>query len=287
MSALHGDTVTVPGARLFYQRSGTGPVLLIISGGAGDADASPRLVAALARHYTVITYDRRGLSQSRPTHDVETLELRTHTDDVHHLLTALTTEPALVFGCSIGALIGLDLVCRHADQVSALVAHDPPLPQLLPEQERIKSERDQVEMEEIYQRAGIGPAMAKIVTFLGIDFDQDREPDVEMPPPSARRLADMAFFFQHDAPAARRYRLDLTALRSAAIRVVPAAGRTSRNTWVSHCSDRLADVLGTSVVEFPGGHSGYVFHPEAFAETLHRTLVAALRHPPRPRGGVV
>jgi pimeloyl-ACP methyl ester carboxylesterase len=246
----------------------------------------PRLVASSAKHYTVITYDRRGLSQSRPDHDVEALELQTHTDDVHHLLTALTTEPALVFGSSIGALIGLDLVSRHSDQVNALVAHDPPLPQLLPEQERIKAERDQLEMEEIYQRSGIGPAMAKIVTFLGIDFDQDREPDVAMPPPSAQRLADMAFFFQHDAPAARRYRLDLTALRSAATRIVPAAGRTSQDTWPSDCSDRLAEVIGTSVVEFPGGHSGYVFHPQAFAETLHRTLAAALMHLLRLRGGV-
>lgn len=287
MSALHSDTITVPGARLYYQRSGTGPILLIVSGGAGDADASPRLVSALARHYTVITYDRRGLSRSRSGHDVETLKLQTHTDDVHHLLTALTTEPALVLGCSIGALIGLDLICRYSDQVNALVAHEPPLPQLLPEQERVKAERDQTDIEEIYQRSGIGPAMAKVVSFLGIDFDQDREPEVAMPPPSAQRLADMAFFFQHDAAAARRYCLDLTALRSAATRIVPAAGRTSRNTWVSHCSDRLADVLGASVVEFPGGHSGYVFHPQAFADTLHLTLVAAQRHPPRPRGGVV
>jgi hypothetical protein len=96
----------------------------------------------------------------------------------------------------------------------------------------------------------------------------------------------MAFFFQHDAPAARRYRLDLTALRSAATRIVPAAGRTSQDTWPSHCSDRLCEVLGTSVVEFPGGHSGYVFHPQAFAETLHRTLAAALMHLLRLRGGV-
>lgn len=201
----------------------------------------------------MITYDRRGLSRSRSGHDVETLKLQTHTDDVHHLLTALTTEPALVFGCSIGALIGLDLICRYSDQVNALVAHEPPLPQLLPEQERVEAERDQTDIEEIYRGSGIGPAMAKIVTFLGINFDQDREPDVGIPPPSAQRLADMAFFFQHDAPAAHRYCLDLTAIRSAATRIVKMTAELSRefSDLANHPGSQSSGCAGWLVNRYP------------------------------------
>jgi pimeloyl-ACP methyl ester carboxylesterase len=52
---------------LTYKVRGTGPVLLIIQGGAGDADGSDRLADRLIDAYTVVTYDRRGLSRSPPT----------------------------------------------------------------------------------------------------------------------------------------------------------------------------------------------------------------------------
>ncbi len=47
-------------------------------------------------------------------------------DDAHHLLAALTTGPVLVFGGSLGALLGLDLVAHYSEQVRTLGAHEPP-----------------------------------------------------------------------------------------------------------------------------------------------------------------
>ena len=40
--------------------------MLILQGGAGDADGSEALANELARDFTVVTYDRRGLSRSTP-----------------------------------------------------------------------------------------------------------------------------------------------------------------------------------------------------------------------------
>jgi hypothetical protein len=34
------------------------------------------------------------------------------------------------------------------------------------------------------------------------------------------------------------------------------------------CAAAVADRLGTSLVEFPGGHAGFISHPRAFAEKL-------------------
>src|SRR5262249_25314094 len=124
-------SLRVDGAILFYRVRGTGPWLLILPGGDGDADTADALCNELIDRYTVITYDRRGMSRSKIEVPGESLTLATHSDDAHRLLAALTDESAFVFGSSIGALIGLDLVARHPDQVRVLVAHEPPAFELL------------------------------------------------------------------------------------------------------------------------------------------------------------
>src|SRR6185437_10739205 len=115
LPAANGDAVRVPGARLYYQVRGTGPVLLILQGGDGDADGSRGLEEQLVGHFTVVTYDRRGLSRSTLDDGADPPSVETHADDTQRLLAALTGEPAFVLGVSIGALIGLDLVARYPD----------------------------------------------------------------------------------------------------------------------------------------------------------------------------
>ncbi|MEV4536983.1 alpha/beta hydrolase [Asanoa sp. NPDC049518] len=58
------DYVAVDGARIWFQVTGSGPVLLISQSGEGDADRTVDLVKHLASRFTVVTYDRRGLSRS-------------------------------------------------------------------------------------------------------------------------------------------------------------------------------------------------------------------------------
>jgi pimeloyl-ACP methyl ester carboxylesterase len=135
------NSLRVNGASVFYRLRGHGPFLLILPGGDGDADTTEALCQQLVDRYTVITYDRRGMSRSTTDRSTDTLNLETHGDDAHRLLAALTSQPVLVFGSSIGALIGLDLVRRHSGQVSVLVAHEPPIFELLPAIERDRAVR--------------------------------------------------------------------------------------------------------------------------------------------------
>jgi pimeloyl-ACP methyl ester carboxylesterase len=243
----------------------------LLQGGDGDAEGMDSLANHLVDRYTVVSYDRRGLSRSKLDDPAEALSLQTHGDDAHRLLAALTTEPALAFGGSLGALLGLDLLARHPEQVRTLVVHEPPAPELLPDAERAQAVRSQEEMEKTHRREGAMAAMRKSLVKSGMNFD-DREPDVVVPPPNPRRAANLEFFLTHDAPAVRLYRLDLASLEAAPTRIVPAAGRTSREMWTHHCAEALADRLGTEIVEFPGGHNGYVLHPRAFAAKLREVL---------------
>src|SRR5258708_1527779 len=107
-----------------FEVRGSGPLLLLIarSGGSGSIcwkDFANHLTDA----YTIVTYDRRGTLHSTLDAPVEEISLETHSDDAHRLLAELTTEPAYVFASSAGALVSLDLVARHPEQVHTLIAH--------------------------------------------------------------------------------------------------------------------------------------------------------------------
>ena len=121
MNAAKDNSLRVDGATLFYRVRGSGPMLLILPGGDGDADTADALRHELIDRYMVITYDRRGMSRSKIDGPGQSLTIATHSDDAHRLLAALTNQPVFVFGSSIGALVGLDLVARHPEQVAIFV----------------------------------------------------------------------------------------------------------------------------------------------------------------------
>src|SRR5256886_6718202 len=105
----------------------------MMRGGRADVGAFGKIAEPLASHYRVVTYDPRGLSHSSldgPVQDERIVEI--FADDAHRLLTATATEPAFVFASSGGAVIALELVARHPEQVRTLVVHEPPAPSLLP-----------------------------------------------------------------------------------------------------------------------------------------------------------
>lgn len=100
-------TLPVPGATLYYEVRGTGPLLLISQSGEGDAGRSTDLVDRLVTDYTVVTYDRRGLSRSTLSDPARPITMPDHADDVHHLLAALTDK--------IASALGIDPTNQHAE----------------------------------------------------------------------------------------------------------------------------------------------------------------------------
>ena len=123
------SSTTVPGGRLRFLTRGAGPLLLLVAGGHGDATKSAALAGHLADMFTVVSYDRRGLSSS--VTDEPARNLVVHAEDAAGLLEAVTDEPAHVYGTSLGGLIALTLAARRPDLVDVVVAHEPPVLDLL------------------------------------------------------------------------------------------------------------------------------------------------------------
>src|SRR5271165_1603784 len=247
-----GGTLAVPGAKLYYEVRGTGPALAVI-GSPMAAGEFAALADALADGRTVITYDPRGISGSPvddPAQD-STPELRA--DDVVALLDAVGAQTADVFGSSGGAVTGLALAVRYPDRIRTLVAHEPPLLELLPDAAAQRAKTDDVI--ETFHRQGVGAAWMKFMANAGFDTGRQGAPRPPGEPPEqdagaagspASNLANSARFFDHELRPTTRYLPDTHAMRSgpipgrrrhrrrfdppAHLPNIPRARRTARST---------------------------------------------------------
>lgn len=281
------DTTTAPGpttgmlraagATLYYEVRGTGPMLLISQSGEGDAGRSKDLVDHLVADHTVVTYDRRGLSRSTLDDPAQGVSLAEHADDVHRLLSHLSDEPVLMLGCSLGASIGFHVAIDHPGQISTLVAHEPVTPRLLPADQRGHHEQELAHIQRVHRRDGLAATFKVVAEVLGIDpANPDAEPGLTPQPMTPQRVRNFDFFVAHDFTAVIGDTLDVTALADTPTRIVAAVGRTTpRTVFDNKCAFALADLVGSELREFPGGHNGNTTHPRAYAAAL-RTAFNAL-----------
>ncbi len=101
------ETLDVPGASLYYEVRGSGPVLLMMPGGPADATAFRQIENDLAKRYTVVTYDPRTYSHSVLKEPVEDSQMvQVFADDAHRLLKKVAgDEKSCIFASSGGATI--------------------------------------------------------------------------------------------------------------------------------------------------------------------------------------
>jgi hypothetical protein len=95
---------------------------------------------------------------------------------------------------------------------------------------------------------------------------------VPSPEQIARMRAANEHFLAHLLRPTTRYRPDIQALRAAPARIVVAAGATSKGQLANRTAVALAGQLGTTVVEFPGDHGGFLAFPEQFSHLLDQVL---------------
>jgi pimeloyl-ACP methyl ester carboxylesterase len=265
-------------AGLYVEVRGDGPPLLLIPGGNGDAGPYERVATTLAQRYTVISYDRRGFSRS-PLQErlADEDRLAADVDDAVRLLDAAAGAPAHVFGSSSGAIVALELVCRHPKRVRTLVAHEPPLVRLLQDGDAVLDLLDGVYA--TYLAAGLDAAMAEFGTAAGMPAPRSDAAAARLPEHllemQARIRLNHDFWLEHEMRQYPRVVPDIAALQRVARCLVLAVGRESRGRFPYRPNVVLAERLGLNVVEFPGGHIGYATHQLAFAEQLADVLELA------------
>ena len=243
--------------------------------------------AALASHLpdrTVVTYDPRGLGRSTRKDGRIDNSPTVQADDVHALIEALGAGPVDMFASSGGAVTALALVAAYPADVVTLIAHEPPLIQVLPD--AAEAQRAQAAVRDVYASKGRSAGMAAFIAMtswpgefsdayfaqpapdpaaFGMPADDDGSRDDPL-------LSDRSW-------AITGYSPDLESLAAAPTRVVIAVGEESDGVFTGRTSAAIAESLGQRPTVFPSHHggflgpeSGYPGKPEAFAHRLREVL---------------
>ncbi|OKI05121.1 alpha/beta hydrolase [Streptomyces sp. CB02923] len=271
-------SLRVNGATLHYEVRGRGPLLLLIPGGAGGAAAFDGMADELAAAYTVATYDPRGMSRSVLDDPAAGQRVAEHADDAFRMLEMLSPgEPARVLGISSGAIASLHLLTTRPERITRVVAHEPPVVEVLPDAAEHRALVARVE--ETFHAQGLMPAMAVFSAGLKKDGSAAApQPELKLPPQAAARaeqtMANLPYFVGRIVPAFMSYAPDLHRLKALSDRLVLAGGEDSRGELSYRPAAFLAGQFGTELLHFPGGHTGLTTHPAEFAETLVKALHA-------------
>jgi len=244
----------------------------------------------LASHFrdrTVVTYDPRGLGRSvRKDGRVDNTP-EVQAADVHALIRALGAGPVEMFASSGGAVTALALVAAYPDDVTILVAHEPPLIPLLPDAEA--AERAQAVVRDAYEAGGRGAGMAAFMVLGSWQGEFTEEYFAQpVPEPAAFGMPAEDDGSRDDPLLSDRswaitgYRPDVAALAAAPTRIVVAVGEESAGTFTGRTAVATAELLGQQATVFPshhggflGGEHGYAGQPEAFARRLRDVLADA------------
>jgi pimeloyl-ACP methyl ester carboxylesterase len=286
MTVATTHTLEAPGAVLSYdvrpaEAETTAPVLMLIGSPMG-ADA----FVTLTGHFpdrTVVTYDPRGAGRSKRTDGADRTTPEEHADDLHRLVSELGSGPVDLFATSGGAVNALALVARHPEDVRTLVAHEPPVPQVLPDREQaLAATRD---IHDTYRRDGLGPAMAKFIVLAGLkgpvpaDFADMTPNPAEFGLPTEDDGSRDDPLVGQNMVSGTHFEPDFDALGAAPTRIVVAAGAESEGELAYRSALAVAERLGTSAVIFPSHHVGFLGgeygmqgDPDAFAAALREVL---------------
>lgn len=260
-------TANVNGVRLFYELSGTDDVPLVFVHGSWDSHEDWEFVVpGLAESFRVLTYDRRGHSQSERPEGQGSV----HEDvaDLAALIEHLDLGPAWAAGNSFGASITLRLAGERPDLLRGVIAHEPPLLSLLANDpsfapmleevrkrvvavvERIASGDHEGAAQEFVETVALGPgAWARL------------------PPRSREILIENAPTFLDEANDPEQLVIDLERIIPFSQPVLLTAGELSPPVFASVVS-KIVDVLPAAEIHtFSGaGHIPHVTHPEDYIE---------------------
>ncbi|WP_413752116.1 alpha/beta hydrolase [Streptomyces sp. R-74717] len=273
----------VPGATLYYEVRGEGPLLLMMPGGSADAGIYDRMAARLADRWTVAAFDPRGYSRSVLDGETGDQRVEVQSEDAHRLIELLSPDggPVAVFGSSSSAVVALDLLSRHPERLDRVIAHEPPMVELLPDPEQ--GRKLFAAVRDSYRRGGVEAALATMTEgLMGPEADRPAEggPRAAAAEPSPREAetfrrmrANLPVFLEHVLCPFSGYVPDLEALGRGAEKLTIGVGQDSRTLLTAIPGARLVDRAGGRLVEFPGGHTGCTEDPDAFAARLREALL--------------
>jgi pimeloyl-ACP methyl ester carboxylesterase len=261
------SSTQVNGISLWSETLGaSGSRVVMVHGSWGDHHNWDLVAPRLAESHTVLTYDRRGHSQSeRPASQGSVHE---DVADLAALIETTGIAPVHVIGNSAGAIISLRLAADRPELIRSLVVHEPPLVGVIADDPAMASilqafgERAGGVMERLEEgdMAGGARRFVEDVAFGPGAWDQ-------LPPQAQETFIANAPTWLDEMNDPDFLTLDLATLKSFDRPTLVTKGDASPPMF-SPIADRVADAISTSSRHtFAGaGHVPHMTHPNDYVQ---------------------
>ncbi|MGE0007455.1 MAG: alpha/beta fold hydrolase [Parvibaculaceae bacterium] len=119
-------TAIVSGAKLHYVRGGEGPALILVHGFPQDWHEFRAVMPRLAKRFTVIAVDLRGIGRSVATSGG--FSAATMAGDIHDLISKLRLDRVFLVGHDIGGIVAYAYLRKYPGTLRGAMILDVPLP---------------------------------------------------------------------------------------------------------------------------------------------------------------
>ena len=158
------------GTMIAFEKSGTGPAIILVVGAFNDRATGAPLARSLERHFTVYNYDRRGRGESG---DTAPYAIEREIEDLDALI-ARAGGSACIFGYSSGAILSLR-AAAHGLAISQLTLYEPPptgaqAGQLAPQLTELIAAGRRGDAVELFQTEAVGIPAAIVAQMRNTPF---------------------------------------------------------------------------------------------------------------------
>ncbi|MBC8101229.1 MAG: alpha/beta fold hydrolase [Cytophagales bacterium] len=124
---LHGNGafIPTPKGRIYYEKEGQGPLLILVAGGPGGGHTSFHpWFNRLAKTHTVVYFDNLGRGRSDRLQDPKQYTVERDADDIESLRIALKADKIAVLGHSYGGMPALAYALKYPAHLDRLILSD-------------------------------------------------------------------------------------------------------------------------------------------------------------------
>jgi pimeloyl-ACP methyl ester carboxylesterase len=270
------ETAKVNGVELEYEVIGSGEPVLLISPVLADGFLSLLSEPALADHYQLIRYHKRGWVGS--TRTPQPVSIADHADDAAALLRHLGISRAHIAGHSSGAAVAAQLALDRPDTVHTLILLELSLLSV-PSGEAFFQQAGPA-----FAAHGNGDHEGALAIFMsavsGVDWETCRaELDERLPGSVAQAIKDADTFFGVELPSLTQWQFGPEQAASIHCPVLSVVGAQTQPLWVDVADFLRASLPHVEECTIDGvGHLLHIQRPEpvarAMAEFLGRNSIA-------------
>ncbi|RYP77572.1 hypothetical protein DL769_003378 [Monosporascus sp. CRB-8-3] len=245
------------GCDLHYWYQGMGPMIIFVPGGNGHGRQYNPIIEALSDRFTCVTFDRRGMTASKV--DIsKRLNPGQQARDIRAVIKAMGFDKSIVFGSSLGGILGYVLALDHPEIIEHLITHEPPLSSLLPNHSAIFEWYLKI----IEARDTKGWEAADAIFQQGLVGYKEDERDGR--PCAHPERENSVNFFENELETVASYTPNLHRIKENGTSVGIMTGELSGDAFYALSTYEQAKILDCPRHDVPGYHQGFENRVEEF-----------------------